>query len=489
VIAVGTDQGSESSNRAIVLLLDSKGKRQGQLAGHRGRVAAITFDPSGRSIATGGSDRAVKLWDRDTGKLLRSFTSHRGAVTGVAFTEDGRRLLSAGSDGTVRIHDIGAGQELASLDAKGAASGLALHHGSGRLVSGVGSNVRLWDGAPGREVLCLPVQPAEVLALALRADGKELAFTTDGKLDPVTHRSVAPGELRIWALDPLRERLVLANPTIATRAPLAFAPRTNRLTVSTWQPTERRRVVSVYAPDGELFGLLPPLRSNNPRWPFADVYALAYSPDGSVLALGGGPFDFREPGVVELLDSRNGQVYRRLIGPRGPITCLSFSGDGKRVSAGSADFTIALWNVPRPPETAVKPAAVPVDRAGRILNGHASRITGVAFSPDGKSVFSSSADGAVKGWEAKTGAENAISFSGHEAPVGAIAVSPGGDRIAAGGDDGTVFVWDAVRGQKLLRLAGHEGAITAVVFSPNGRRLYTSSRDRTVRGWDVSLRR
>jgi WD40 repeat protein len=60
-----------------------------------------------------------------------------------------------------------------------------------------------------------------------------------------------------------------------------------------------------------------------------------------------------------------------LRGCEGPVTCVIFSSDGKRLATGGTDHTARVWDA----ETGQQLLR---------LEGHASAVLPVAFSPDGK---------------------------------------------------------------------------------------------------------
>src|SRR5262249_32228634 len=118
------------------------------------------------------------------------------------------------------------------------------------------------------------------------------------------------------------------------------------------------------------------------------------------------------------------------------------------------------------------------------LRGHSKDVLGVAFSPDGKRLASSSVDGTVRVWNATTGQESfTLKRPGHFA--WGVAFSPTGKQLASAWGDGTVRVWDAATGQEVLNLKGHKGEVTSVAFSPDGKRLASAAVDETVRVWDA----
>lgn len=71
------------------------GRRTKGWRAHPGEVRALSLDPDGELLATGGDDRRVRLWKRSTGKLLTQY-DFTAPVAGCRFLPDGR--LAAWSD-------------------------------------------------------------------------------------------------------------------------------------------------------------------------------------------------------------------------------------------------------------------------------------------------------------------------------------------------------------------------------------------------------
>jgi WD40 repeat protein len=121
------------------------------------------------------------------------------------------------------------------------------------------------------------------------------------------------------------------------------------------------------------------------------------------------------------------------------------------------------------------------------FNGHApsSLITGIAFSPDGKSVFTGADDTFVYRWDAATGRKlDAFSNEGKE--LFGVALSPDGSLLAAGDQDGSIILWDVRTGEKLHKLSGHAGLVLRLAFNSDGTLLASASHDRLAKVWEVA---
>jgi WD40 repeat protein len=76
----------------------------------------------------------------------------------------------------------------------------------------------------------------------------------------------------------------------------------------------------------------------------------------------------------------------------------------------------------------------------------------------------------------------------HESRVSSVAFSPDGQTLASGGSDGSIRLWDLTTGTSNPRvLTGHELAILSLVFSPDGLTLASASDDQTIRLWIAPL--
>jgi WD40 repeat protein/transcriptional regulator with XRE-family HTH domain len=158
------------------------------------------------------------------------------------------------------------------------------------------------------------------------------------------------------------------------------------------------------------------------------------------------------------------------------VTSVAFSSEGKTLASGSADGTVSLWDV--------------VARRQRAtLTGHTGSVTSVALSPDGKTLASASADGTVSLWDVVSQRQR-VTLSGHTGPVTSVAFSPDGKTLASGSADGTVSLWDVPHPFQIGQLSnGQRGSVKSVAFSRDGKTLASGSADGTVSLWDVVSQR
>ena len=117
----------------------------------------------------------------------------------------------------------------------------------------------------------------------------------------------------------------------------------------------------------------------------------------------------------------------------------------------------------------------------RSLCGHRGAISNLAFSPDSKTLASSSYDDTIKLWD-MTALEERFALVGHHGRVTAVVFSPDGQRLYSGCADGTVQVWDVLNGHELMSLNLAKGAIEEIILSRDGKLLLVARYEHQASG-------
>jgi WD40 repeat protein len=208
-----------------------------------------------------------------------------------------------------------------------------------------------------------------------------------------------------------------------------------------------------------------------------EVWAVAISPDGKYIASAAGTVAVGADGVADnsliLWDASTGQIVRRFEGHTDRVYGVAFSPDGQQILSTSQDNTLILWNTN-------------TGEMIRHLVGHTRPVWSVVFTPDGKRAVSSSGDATLILWDLETG-EIVRRYEGHQGEIVNIDVSPDGKWIVSGGfEDNQIILWDLETGEMVKQLSGHESGVVCVVFSPDGKQILSGGIDSYLILWDVA---
>lgn len=199
---------------------------------------------------------------------------------------------------------------------------------------------------------------------------------------------------------------------------------------------------------------------------FSDIWSVAFSPNGELIAIGDAQSEIR---VLRVSD---GQQVLACRGHTNWVVSIVFSSDGKTIFSSSDDSTIRMW-------------AVSTGECLKKLNGHNGRVWSIALRSKGDLLASGSDDRSIKLWDVRTGECLQTLEDAHAGQVWSVAFSPQGDTLASSSNDYTIKLWDVETYNCLKIFRGHTDWVGSVAFSPDGQTLATGSSDRTIKLWDI----
>jgi DNA-binding beta-propeller fold protein YncE len=219
---------------------------------------------------------------------------------------------------------------------------------------------------------------------------------------------------------------------------VAFSPDGNLLATSGY-----REVLLWNPADGQLVRRV----SNLAERP----HDIEFTADGKTLAVAAGTPG--QMGEVKFFNVETGVLIADLFTTDDEVFAVAFSPDGTRLAAAAADRSIRLFDVASRQQQ-------------KMIEDHADWVMDIAWSPDGKKVATASRDKTSKVFDSTTG-ESQSTFNGHGQPVFGVGFLPDGNSVATSGRDNRIRVW-AVADAKQAREIGFGGEVFRIQTTPDG---------------------
>lgn len=401
------------------------------IKGHTGLIHSINCSPTGRMVATMGADRTVKLWGEAAGREFDAIEGVRAVSPGAniiaKYIDDESEL---GDSARMTLFDL-RGHEPAQL---GTAKGMnPILSPDGKTLAttvwsqGDVSTIKLWDVSTRRELITLRAQaqfsehspafsPDGRLFTALGSDGKSLILWDAAErkeLTPVSNDAA----LKNYLLSPDGKVIVTVDKDsqrvkswdVASRRQLAmFERKAKREAGARGAEAEERPLLLALSPDGKFLAFSDSeevglWETGSMQEPIllgrheVDVSALAFTPDGKLVAAGDGA------GVVKVWDTATRGELSRFKGHKDTVTALAFSPDG-RTLASSGGGTVEIYGMASMRGLITLTHEPSPTSEIHALQGSEDMISELFFSADGKSLITLSGNDVLRLWR---GANNA----------------------------------------------------------------------------------
>ncbi len=349
----------------------------------------MAFAPDGKTLATCSCDRTIRFWDPHTDPIARRPTTVRPIIyaSDAAFRPDGKEVAFVQGDNVGGLFNPGGNLILVDVETGKVGRTISRAHDGARRVAysadgrvlvsgGRDGKARVWDAASGAP-LGTYQHPSWVTSVSASHDGRWIASTHEPKEFTEMRRTGVysgksfKGELTVWDARTGAVRHAIRDLPAAV-GHVRFHPTADVLATSD-SGTVR----------------LWDLATGQTRWEAqaASGDALAFRPDGSLIAAVGGP-------EITLIDAKTGEVRARSSGEgSGQFGGLAFSPDGLRLAAARGG-EVKLWEVPDGGEILTLP------RPATVGDGGPSPLAALAFSPDGLRLMNSDRNGLIEVWDA-----------------------------------------------------------------------------------------
>ncbi len=420
-------------------------------------VRAIAAEPRAGLAAIGYANGEVHVVRLPELELLKQWKAHGGAVTALAFARDGKELVSGSTDGRVIAWDPQNGKQLRALQhGSGAVRAVAISPLGNLLVTaGADKLARVWQygdfkpfPAGGKNQRVLGGYTGALRSAVLSPDGIRVAIGSDN------------GEIRTWEVATGRMLHEFAGHVGSVHA-LAY------LKGTTW-------LVSVGADRSVR------LWDCSTQWqPYLEltsgfahrVLALDFSPDGRLLATGGGePSRF---GEIKLFDVRTGELVRDFGEPHSDtVFGLDFRPDGTMLASCGADKIARVFDLASGQQL-------------RKFEGHTHHVLDVVWRWDGRRLVTCGADNVLKVWDFQTG-EQVRTIGGHSKQVTSLAVVPRTNQVVSCGADAQVRRYNTDNGGTVRTYGGARDFLYAVSVDGQGRWIAAGGQASILWLWDLN---
>ena len=327
---------------------------------HTGSIRALAFSPDGNTLASASADHSIRLWDFAKRLRISTLQGHLNEVTALAFSRDGQQLLSGAKDGAVHVWPVRQPRQESVDDVlSGTWSPLGFTKDGKRFAARRERSLGFFDSKTRELEQEFPVE--------LSRFGPRFALSGNGR---ILAQPVGDGHIRLWETETRRSTDVkLADGRID---PVALSPDATILITSTTNTWSLRWWELGSVPRDRKVSL--------------EGRPIQFSPDGGTLVA-------FQRNNLQLWDVASATLRTNLVIEGGPRLNFAFSHDGRLCATsegfGDTEYAIRVWRTDK------------AELVG-VFTGHKQSIASIAFSPDGRTLASSSDDSTLKFWNITT---------------------------------------------------------------------------------------
>jgi WD40 repeat protein len=401
---------SVGADRKIWLYDGKTGEPKGQIGEgeHKGSIFSVSWSKDSKKFVTASADRTVKIWDAEAGKVCQSWTLGEEGSSNVRDQQVGVVWPSGRSDNL--LISLSLSGDLNYL-VEGTPEPRQVIQGHQKSITSLtesrseGKDETLWTGSFDGRVCSWDVSTGA----AEEADGDCHSAYVAGLA------STTEGTGRIYSVawdDTLRSVDVGARTYTGSNSKLSGQPKSvaagdSTVLVGTSEGVEIYR-------DGKKTGDFKPKST---------VTAVAAC--GNVAAVGG------EDSSVQICEISNSSLSPKtdIKASRNPVSALAFSPNGSLLAIGDSRGRVLVYQV--------ADGSLVTDR----WTAHTARITSIAWNGSGTLLASGSLDTNIIVWSLANQGDWLQVSNAHKEGVNGVAWLAGGSRIASAGADAAVKVW------------------------------------------------
>ena len=199
------------------------------------------------------------------------------------------------------------------------------------------------------------------------------------------------------------------------------------------------------------------------------VLSLAFSPDGKLLATGGG--DPSRSGELILWNVDTKAIVKQFVDAHSDtVFAIDFSRDGKQLVSGAADKFVKQFDVES-------------GKLVRSFEGHTHHVLGVTWKADSSRIASAGADNAIKVWNVETG-EQHRTIQNYTKQVTSIHYIGASDNMISGSGDKTVKMHRSNDGGNYRNFAGPTDFVYSVAVTRDEAIAAAGGEDGVLRIWN-----